>query len=250
MKYLLADGEVKFLSNKVEWQEKSYTLEYVAGSREVKRERLNKTAKDDLVVKLSEREITPTVTEVLSDIQSREFWSAGAKDNFISKLSERDVTTPVVTEYEQPTQEVIDLVTGKKFSRCGDVQSCIEGEINKSLEQAQAEKLQELWVACNQVIEAGFTSNANGDAVLYGFDQQDQGNLTGKGVMIANGLATEPIYWKGKGETDMLALTIAEFKQLLEDGETHKMGYIQAYMIKKAQVQASTTKEEVKAIVW
>jgi hypothetical protein len=85
MKFILADGEVKFLAHKVEYQERA----------------IEKT---------------------------QEFWNLMAKDVFISKLSERDIAS-TVTEYEQPTQDVIDKVNGKKFKTMEEAQNYINGTV-------------------------------------------------------------------------------------------------------------------------
>jgi hypothetical protein len=127
----------------------------------------------------------------------------------------------------------------------------ITGEVAElPLDVLKQRKLEELWKSCNDTILAGFHSSASGADILYGFDEQDQSNLTQQMVMIANGLVTEPIYWKGKGLVDLLPYTIAQFKQLCGDGQSHKLTNMMRYYPLKDIGMNAATKEELDAIVW
>lgn len=95
MKIILADGKVKFLTHKVEWQEAR-----------------------------KQRNAQGQLADVTTNM-SREFWSEESKDNFITRLEEREIT-PTVTEYEQPTQDIIDLVDGKNFSYIDEAMALID----------------------------------------------------------------------------------------------------------------------------
>jgi hypothetical protein len=127
----------------------------------------------------------------------------------------------------------------------------ITGEVAElPLDVLKQRKLSELRKACNDAILAGFHSSVSGADILYGFDEQDQNNLTQQMVMIANGLVAEPIYWKGKGLVDLLPYTIEQFKQLCGDGQTHKLNNMMKYYPLKETVIPAATREELDAIVW
>ncbi len=92
MKFYLVDGEVKFLTHKVEWQE------------------VKKVEDDDDVITTHEMG----------------FYDVSKKDTFVAQLVEREIT-PILTEIEQPAQEQIDKVEGRRFETIADVQKAIDG---------------------------------------------------------------------------------------------------------------------------
>lgn len=83
MKFNLVDGKVRFLTHKVEWQERGET-------------------------------------------QTREFYDPAKKDAFIARLAEREIEF-AVTELEQPSQEIIDRVEGRKFNTIEEARKAING---------------------------------------------------------------------------------------------------------------------------
>ena len=96
--FYLVNGEIKFLTHKVEWQET----------------RKQRNEEGQLIDVAENRE--------------REFYDTEKKDAFIAKLRERGIE-PTVTEYEQPTQEIIDKVSGKKFNTVSEAQAFINGTL-------------------------------------------------------------------------------------------------------------------------
>jgi|GEM_PF-3247569 len=94
--FYLINGDVRFLTHKVEWQET----------------RRQRNEEGQLIDVAENRE--------------REFYDTEKKDAFIAKLRERGIE-PTVTEYEQPTQEIIDKVSGKKFNTVSEAQAFIDG---------------------------------------------------------------------------------------------------------------------------
>lgn len=96
--FYLVNGEVRFLTHKVEWQET----------------RRQRNEEGQLIDVAENRE--------------REFYDTEKKDAFIAKLRERGIE-PTVTEYEQPTQEIIDKVSGKKFNTVSEAQAFINGTL-------------------------------------------------------------------------------------------------------------------------
>ena len=83
MKFYLVSGEVKFLTHKVEYEQRGETKE-------------------------------------------REFYDVEKKDAFLARLIERNVEH-TVTEIDQPTQEVIDKVAGRRFETVAHAQKAIDG---------------------------------------------------------------------------------------------------------------------------
>ena len=82
-KFYLVNGEVKFLTHKVEYEQKGETI-------------------------------------------VREFYDEDKKNAFVTRLQERNIEY-TVTEYEQPSQDIIDRVAGKKFNTVSEAQACIDG---------------------------------------------------------------------------------------------------------------------------
>jgi hypothetical protein len=117
------------------------------------------------------------------------------------------------------------------------------------LEVLKVNKLKELWIACNQTIEAGFYSLVSGESLLYGFDlAMDQPNLTGQLALLD--VTPEPIPWKVKSELKFVYLTREQFTQLCLDGKAHKEFHMQRYFELCGQVQNALDKETVLSIAW
>ena len=85
MKFNLVDGEVKFLTHKVEYEQKGETI-------------------------------------------VREFYDEDKKNAFVDRLQERNIEY-TVTEYEQPSQDIIDRVAGKKFNTIKEAKAFIDGNL-------------------------------------------------------------------------------------------------------------------------
>jgi len=95
MNFYLVNGEVKFLTHKVEYEQKGETI-------------------------------------------VREFYDEDDKNAFVDRLQERNIEY-VETEIEQPTQDIVDKVDGKKFNTIAEAQAYMDGTLPKS----QLEILQE-----------------------------------------------------------------------------------------------------------
>ena len=96
MKFYLVNGEVKFLTHKVEWQET----------------RRQRNEEGQLVEVAENRE--------------RDFYDIEKKDAFIARLADREIEF-AVTELEQPSQEIIDRVEGRKFNTIEEARKAING---------------------------------------------------------------------------------------------------------------------------
>jgi len=104
MNFYLVNGEVKFLTHKVEWQET--------------RKQMNEEGQ---LIEVAEN-------------REREFYDTEKKDAFIEILRKRGIE-PVVTEYEQPSQDIIDRVAGKKFNTIEEARKAIEGTASPTAEE-------------------------------------------------------------------------------------------------------------------
>ena len=91
MNFYLVNGEVKFLTHKLEYEQKGETI-------------------------------------------VREFYDEDKKNAFVTRLQERGVDY-TVTEYEQPSQDIIDRVAGKKFNTIAEAQACIDGTARTSKDE-------------------------------------------------------------------------------------------------------------------
>ena len=96
MKFYLVGGEVKFPTHKIEWK------------------KIRKERNED--GELVDVEITET----------RDFYDADKKDAYIARLAEREIEF-AVTELEQPSQEIIDRVEGRKFNTIEEARKAIDG---------------------------------------------------------------------------------------------------------------------------
>lgn len=98
LKFVLADGKIKFVTHKVEWQEtrKDFDVE------------------TNQMVNVSEDKV-------------EEVYSAEEKDALVTKLAERSITA-TVTELEQPTSELLASCDGKTFSSYANALSFVNGE--------------------------------------------------------------------------------------------------------------------------
>ena len=81
--FYLVNGEVKFLTHKVEYKQKGETI-------------------------------------------VREFYDEDKKNAFVDRLQERGIDYTEIP-YEQPPQEVIDKVQGRKFNTIAEARGCIDG---------------------------------------------------------------------------------------------------------------------------
>jgi len=120
---MLADGKIKFVTHKVEWQE---------------------TRKD------FDRETNQMVN--VSEDKFEEVYSAEEKDTIISSLAERDIIVTVV-EFEQPSAEILASCVGKTFSSYADAVAFVNGEpIPKTELQLLQETVDALILASLEVL--------------------------------------------------------------------------------------------------
>jgi len=91
MNICLVNGEVRFLTHKVEWQEKN-------------------------------------------ENRIMHFYDVEKKNVFVTMLRERGIE-PNITEYEQPSQKILDKVKDKKFQTIEEARKAIEGTAKPTQEE-------------------------------------------------------------------------------------------------------------------
>lgn len=155
------------------------------------------------------------------------------------------------TEVEVLQEEIARLqtiITAKTYN-ADEVFQATDVE-STSLDDLKTLKINQLDYLCTNTILAGFKSSALGAEHVYGFNEQDQANLSGRLTLInADTSYPDTFSWKTT-DAGPLAHTKAQFIVVCRDADTHKNNYIAKYWSMKYQVQAVTTKEDVLAIVW
>lgn len=117
MKFYLVGGKIKFLTHKVEWQ-------WV---------RKQKNGEGEIV-------------DVVED-KTDEFYDMEKKDALLGYLAEREIT-PTVTEYDQPSAELLAMCDGRIFNSYDEALIFIEtGAIHKTELQILQETVDQLVLA-------------------------------------------------------------------------------------------------------
>lgn len=137
----------------------------------------------------------------------------------------------------ESTEETDSLITGKKITY-KDV----------GIEELKTSKKDEINKACELEITSGFTSSALGEENFYQSEEVDQLNLIG---VVSGGvddyfkcaLATTPTVFEYKLHT------IAQLKQVLNDGKVKKLQLLQKAALLKEQIKNSTL-ENINNIKW
>ena len=122
----------------------------------------------------------------------------------------------------------------------------------RELEIAKQDKLIELQLSCQEVINSGFTHVFNGVEYWFSLDMEAQQNFTSSYQIMKDGLVQE-ITWtvKVNGEYSRLAITLPMMEELAIAIMTHKTNNIAKFRdFLTPQVNAATTLEEVEAITW
>lgn len=163
-----------------------------------------------------------------------------------------DPSTPGIPIPPQPSlslqvKELADIIA-KQSLTADDIYK------NTNIDQSTLEELIYLKVAqldyfCNKTILSGFTSDVLGESHLYGFDTEDQSNLSGAlSLMNANPSLIE-IEWKPKNELPVIH-SREQFIQLCTDSFIFKQSQIGKYWFLKTQSLSAISKEEVDSINW
>ncbi|SIS88185.1 DUF4376 domain-containing protein [Alicyclobacillus vulcanalis] len=117
------------------------------------------------------------------------------------------------------------------------------------LEQVQQQQLQLIQQGYNATIEAGFVSNASGQADTYQIDETASAKWAGILATVAAGIAPQTITVKDI-QGNPVTMTQAQFKQFALDGFNFLNAQEQQLWALEAEINAATTIEEVQAITW
>jgi hypothetical protein len=115
------------------------------------------------------------------------------------------------------------------------------------LNYSKKEKINDLNIACDTTILNGFVSPSTQFEIE--FESHDQNNLAQQAIILMNDITIFTVSWKTKNQ-GIQTLTREQFFGIIKESEAHKRYNIGKYWQLKAQVEASTTIEEIKEIVW
>lgn len=113
----------------------------------------------------------------------------------------------------------------------------------------KSNKINELAAAKTAAIEAGFTSNATGTPIKFGYDPIDAAYLHKKATMLALNPSITSIPWK-TADHGFMTFTRDQFIQIVNDGASHEETLEFEYLQLQANVSNATTAADVGAIVW
>lgn len=123
---------------------------------------------------------------------------------------------------------------------------------NTDLDELKQKKIEQLDYFCNTTILNGFTSDCLGVEHTYGFDMEDQSNLSGR-LSLINANPTNPklqqFNWKTK-DAGVLQHTKEQFVLLCADADDHKDNWIAYFWSLKIQALSAETKNDVMLIEW
>lgn len=131
----------------------------------------------------------------------------------------------------------------------GLTQAEIDARTGNTLEQLKVKKMEEIWTACNTEILSGFLSSATGEELLYGFDEEDQKNLTGVLTLMNANPSLTQVDWKPKGVAPF-PHTKEQMVQICADAFVHKQTNINKYWTLRDQVESSTVAADIINIGW
>lgn len=114
MNFCLVNGEIVFLTHKVEWEE---TL----------KKRNSETEEMEEIIK----------TRV------RKFYDLEKKNTLLSELTDKEIQ-PIVTEYDEPSGEILQRCMGKKFNTMQEAKDFMENGVEKVTIEMLSEVLADL----------------------------------------------------------------------------------------------------------
>lgn len=113
-------------------------------------------------------------------------------------------------------------------------------------------RIEELSKQCESTILQGFESSALGTTHKYDSDVYDQINLMGSWLICLNISGSIPYACKdiATGLKTYETHTAAQMAQVLSDGATFKLLYLQTFNALRDQVNACTSHSEIYQVVW
>jgi len=159
--------------------------------------------------------------------------------------SDGTTTTQNVT---QQVEQTVYLQSAPNYFVPGDFTG-VSYTIVGSLAHAQMVQIQSLSAQMAAAMALGFASTATGPSTQFNFADADQSNINQQLNIQNAGIATWPINWPTKAGP-YVSLTQTQFMQFVKDAAAFKWGLENKAQGLIQQVQASTTAQEVSAVVW
>lgn len=153
--------------------------------------------------------------------------------------------TQIVT---QQVEQTVYLQLAPNYFVPGDFTG-VSYTIVGSLAHAQMVQIQSLSAQMAAAMALGFASTATGSSIQFNFADADQSNINQQLNIQNAGIATWPINWPTQAGP-YVSLTQAQFMQFVKDAAAFKWGLENKAQGLIQQVQASTTAQEVSAVVW
>lgn len=117
------------------------------------------------------------------------------------------------------------------------------------LAQAMQAQIAAIEAGMNATLAGGFTSSANGTAIVYGYAAGDIQHMQGIATASLLNVETWPIAYANI-EGAEVALTQAQFTQLVTDANTFNWAQIKQARTLIASIEAATTVNAFQAISW
>ena len=117
------------------------------------------------------------------------------------------------------------------------------------LAQAMQAQVTAIEAGMNATLAGGFTSSANGTAIVYGYAASDIQHMQGIATASLLNVETWPIAYANI-EGAEVALTQAQFTQLVTDANTFNWAQIKQVRTLIASIETATTVADVQAVVW
>lgn len=164
-------------------------------------------------------------------------------------------TVTVVAEYDGVTdQRSFDI----SYSTLADIEERnriareqAEKQRLADLENTRSNKIAELQTACNQDILNGFTCHIKDEDRIFGFELDDQLNLTGQLTMFNADPTLTSVYLKCKGLQGLLdTYTKDEFIWICTSADNTKREKINRFWALKQAVLVADTIEDVNDVSW
>lgn len=126
----------------------------------------------------------------------------------------------------------------------------------KFLKLYKEQKIEILSEQAKQEIISGFESNALGTTHVYDSNLEDQVNLIGSIISVANSIdeqAADGTWYACRDDQNLKSYkwhTASEIVQVGQDAKRHKFNVLQYFNDLKTQISNALTKEEVDSFTW
>jgi hypothetical protein len=100
---------------------------------------------------------------------------------------------------------------------------------------------------CQIAIEAGFVSPTNNH--IFRTNKDDQINIIGEYLLVKEDATITKVYWKTE-DAGIVPIPRDDFMVVFREALTHKNNVIQAFWMKKVEVDACTSHAQINAIQW